>query len=195
MQVVVIADEILKDELTNNSSVTGEIIWIEDISQLEKFPKAGVIIDLLFEIEHLSTLQNLVPHLVIVNCVEKKLSQINSSFIRINGWPGFLQSSIIEASTLDESNKPVAENIFALFKKKLEWLPDEVGFVTPRVISMIINEAFIALKEGVSTKEEIDIAMKLGTNYPYGPFEWYEKIGTQKVDSLLHYLQKENNSF
>jgi 3-hydroxybutyryl-CoA dehydrogenase len=195
MQVVVIADENLKDELTNNSSVTGEIIWIEDISQLEKFPKAGVIIDLLFEIEHLRTVQNLSPHVVIVNCVEKKLSQINSSFIRINGWPGFLQSSIIEATTLDQNNKPFAENVFALFGKKLEWLPDEVGFVTPRVISMIINEAFIALKEGVSSKEEIDTAMKLGTNYPYGPFEWYERIGAQKVDSLLHYLQKENNSF
>jgi 3-hydroxybutyryl-CoA dehydrogenase len=195
MQVVVIADEILKDELMNNSSVTGEIIWIEDISQLEKFPKTDVIIDLLFEIEHLRTLQNLSPHVVIVNCVEKKLSQINSSFIRINGWPGFLQSSIIEATTLDENNKPSAENVFALFGKKLEWLPDEVGFVTPRVISMIINEAFIAWKEGVSTKEEIDTAMKLGTNYPYGPFEWYEKIGTQKVDSLLHYLKKENKSF
>jgi 3-hydroxybutyryl-CoA dehydrogenase len=195
MQVVVIADEILKDELMNNSSVTGEIIWIEDISQLEKFPKTDVIIDLLFEIEHISTLQNLSPHVVIVNCVEKKLSQINSSFIRINGWPGFLQSSIIEATTFDENNKPLAENVFALFGKKLEWLPDEVGFVTPRVISMIINEAFIAWKEGVSTKEEIDTAMKLGTNYPYGPFEWYEKIGIQKVDSLLHYLQKENNFF
>jgi 3-hydroxybutyryl-CoA dehydrogenase len=195
MQVVVIADENLKDELTNNSSVTGEIIWIEDISQLEKFPKAGVIIDLLFEIQHLSTLQNLVRHLVVVNCVEKKLSQINSSFIRINAWPGFLQSSIIEASTLDKNNKPLTEKVFALFGKKLEWLPDEVGFVTPRIISMIINEAFIALKEGVSSKEEIDTAMKLGTNYPYGPFEWYERIGAQKVDSLLHYLQKENNSF
>ena len=45
---------------------------------------------------------------------------------------------------------------------------------------MIINEAFLALQEGVSTKEEINTAMKLGTNYPLGPFEWVEKIGPYK---------------
>jgi 3-hydroxybutyryl-CoA dehydrogenase len=56
---------------------------------------------------------------------------------------------------------------------------------------MIVNEAFIALKEGVSTKEEIDIAMKLGTNYPYGPFEWAEKIGTERIKNLLSKLSVE----
>ncbi len=44
-------------------------------------------------------------------------------------------------------------------------------------MAMIINEAWHALAEEVSTKNEIDTAMKLGTNYPYGPFEWAEKIG------------------
>jgi 3-hydroxybutyryl-CoA dehydrogenase len=36
----------------------------------------------------------------------------------------------------------------------------------------------------ISTKAEIDIAMKLGTNYPYGPFEWSEKSGWKKY---MHY--------
>jgi 3-hydroxybutyryl-CoA dehydrogenase len=58
------------------------------------------------------------------------------------------------------------------------------------VISTIINEALIALMEGVSTREEIDTAMKLGTNYPYGPFEWAEKIGMERVDSLLAQLRE-----
>ena len=53
---------------------------------------------------------------------------------------------------------------------------------------MIINEAFIALREGVSTKEEINTAMKLGTNYPYGPFEWAGKIGIERVNALLDKL-------
>jgi 3-hydroxybutyryl-CoA dehydrogenase len=91
---------------------------------------------------------------------------------------------------LDGQHKQKTEEVFSLFNKKIEWLPDEIGFVTPRIISMIINEAFIALKEGVSSKEEIDTAMKLGTNYPYGPFEWAEKIGMERIDSLLVRLQK-----
>jgi 3-hydroxybutyryl-CoA dehydrogenase len=126
--------------------------------------------------------------LVIINGVEDTLAETNSSFVRINGWPTFLKSPIIEASSLIDDNKAKAEEIFFLFNKKLEWLPDEIGFITPRVVSMIINEAFIAWKEGVSTKEEIDTAMKLGTNYPYGPFEWAEKIDVEKIKSLLEKL-------
>ena len=49
--------------------------------------------------------------------------------------------------------------------------PDIPGFISARVVSMIINEAYFALEEEVSSKEEIDTAMKLGTNYPYGPFD------------------------
>jgi len=154
-----------------------------------------VFIDLLFEKEDVDTLQQLLPKLVIINSVVKTLSEINSSFVRINGWPTFLKSGSIEVSSLNEDNKRQTEEVFSLFNKKLEWLPDEVGFVTPRIISMIINEAFISLKEGVSTKEEIDTAMKLGTNYPYGPFEWCEKIGMQKIASLLQRLSKEQTRY
>src|ERR1700710_2457559 len=46
-----------------------------------------------------------------------------------------------------------------------------------RVVAMIINEAYYALDAGVSSKESIDLAMKLGTGYPYGPFEWADRIG------------------
>jgi 3-hydroxybutyryl-CoA dehydrogenase len=53
---------------------------------------------------------------------------------------------------------------------------------------MIINEAYLALGEGVSTPEEIDTAMKLGTNYPFGPIEWGSHIGLQNVVTLLHKL-------
>lgn len=199
MQVVVLTNESLKEELLSNTSSTSEaIIWVENILQLQKHPNADAVIDLLFEKEHSTVLQSLQSQLVIINSVENTLSETDSSFVRINGWPTFLKSSLIEASSLNNDNKKRAEHVFSLFNKKLEWLPDEVGFVTPRVVSMIINEAFIALKEGVTTKEEIDIAMKLGTNYPYGPFEWAEKIGIEKIKSLLKRLghqQERYNSF
>ena len=58
---------------------------------------------------------------------------------------------------------------------------------------MIINEAFFALGEDISSKTEIDIAMKLGTNYPFGPFEWADLIGLDKIAQLLDacYLKDE----
>ena len=53
---------------------------------------------------------------------------------------------------------------------------------------MIINEAFLTVEDQVSTKAEIDTAMKLGTNYPYGPFEWAELIGKNNILALLQKL-------
>ena len=41
--------------------------------------------------------------------------------------------------------------------------------------------AYLALEEHVSTKEEINTAMKLGTNYPFGPFEWANAIGANNI--------------
>ena len=64
------------------------------------------------------------------------------------------------------------------------FVKDEPGFVSARIVAMMINEAYFTWEAGTSTKEEIDIAMKLGTGYPYGPFEWGEKIGLR---GLLNY--------
>lgn len=46
------------------------------------------------------------------------------------------------------------------------------GFIFPRTIAQIINEAHFALEESVASKKDIDRAMKYGVNYPKGPFEW-----------------------
>lgn len=196
MQIVVLTDEELKKELLSDAEVSDkEIIWVEQLSQLQPYKEADVFIDLLFSKDHIQLLQSLLPKLIIINSVEDTLSETHASFVRINGWPTFLQSPIIEAACLTESHKSITEEVLSFFNKKIEWLPDEPGFITPRVISMIINEAFIALKEGVSTKEEINTAMKLGTNYPYGPFEWADKIGIEKIASLLQCLSKEHNRY
>lgn len=195
MQIVVLANEELKKELLSDAeALDKEIIWVEELSQLQAYKEADVIIDLLFSKDHIQLLQSLLPKLIVINSVEDTLSKTDTSFVRINGWPTFLKSPIIEASS-SESHKSKAEEVFSLFNKKIEWLPDEPGFITPRVISMIINEAFIALNEGVSTKEQMNTAMKLGTNYPYGPFEWADKIGIKRIASLLQCLSKEQDRY
>jgi 3-hydroxybutyryl-CoA dehydrogenase len=62
--------------------------------------------------------------------------------------------------------------------------------VTARILATIINEAWYTWQDGVSGKEEIDTAMKLGTNYPMGPFEWGGKIGLSRVVGLLDVLSR-----
>ena len=70
-------------------------------------------------------------------------------------------------------------------------VPDGPGLVFPRVLCMIINEAAFALMEGVASAEDIDTAMKLGTNYPLGPLEWADRIGLDQVLSVVEGLQAE----
>ena len=133
--------------------------------------------------------------IVVVNDVLETAEYLPSNFIRINGWPTFLKRNITEASSNNEAIRQKAAEILGYFNKKIEWVADISGFISARVIAMIINEAYFALDEKVSTKEEIDIAMKLGTNYPYGPFEWSEKIGLKNVYELLFTLSKTNGRY
>lgn len=61
-------------------------------------------------------------------------------------------------------------------------------YVFARVLAAVINEAAIALDEGVASAGDIDIAMKKGTNYPKGPLEWADQIGRHTVAGLLRIL-------
>ena len=52
---------------------------------------------------------------------------------------------------------------------------DRTGMVMPRILCMLINEAAFALMENIASPSDIDTAMKLGTNYPFGPVEWADR--------------------
>ncbi len=200
MKIVVITNEDLKKELLfQQLSDNVAVEWQQEISPAQD---ADAYIDLLFNhsAERINKLKNLPtvpggqPATIIVNAVTATLNELPAGFIRINGWNSFLKRNLVEAAGLDE-NKKVGEKIFSCFNKSTEWVADIQGFITPRVISMIINEAYFTLDEKVSTKEEIDTAMKLGTNYPYGPFEWGATIGLKNVYELLNMLSKKNSRY
>jgi 3-hydroxybutyryl-CoA dehydrogenase len=197
MQVLILSDDLLKEELSGTTETKENIVWVNSITDFDTYKDADVFVDLLFEhtTERIALLQQLLPKPVIINSVLDTLLETNTSFIRIGGWPTFLGSGVIEASCLEEDIKPKVEEVFQLFRKKIQWLPDEPGFVTPRVISTIINEAFFALAEGISTMDEIDTAMKLGTAYPYGPFTWSRHIGLQNIATLLHKLSMQHKRY
>jgi 3-hydroxybutyryl-CoA dehydrogenase len=193
MRLVVLTNEQLKEELLSNGvSDDCKIDWISSPKELLLYTEADAVIDLLFEHNgyDVSHLTNYLMKLVFVNSMNKTIVEIGLPFIRINAWPGFLKRNIAEVSNTDEKNKNEAEKILGLLNRKPEWVPDVKGFISPRVVSMIINEAYFTLEENVSTKEEIDIAMNLGTNYPYGPFEWSKKIGLRNIAGLLTELFK-----
>jgi 3-hydroxybutyryl-CoA dehydrogenase len=195
MQVAIITDDALKEEWMSRGMQ--EAVQAEWLSEPIAVEGADCYIDLLFrpDPERINKLKKLEPAIIIVNSVIATLNTLPENFIRINGWPSFLKRTLVESCCSSDDLKTRAEKIISSFNKTIEWVPDVPGFITARVISMIINEAYFTLDEKVSSKKEIDIAMKLGTNYPFGPFEWSEKIGLKKVYELLSTLSKSNSRY
>ena len=64
------------------------------------------------------------------------------------------------------------------------------GFVTSRISALVGNEAFYMLQEGLGSPEEIDKAIKLGLNYPMGPFELVDLVGLDARLNNLRYLHE-----
>jgi 3-hydroxybutyryl-CoA dehydrogenase len=62
---------------------------------------------------------------------------------------------------------------------------DAPALVVARTIAMLINEAADAVQQGVCTEVDADAAMKLGVNYPAGPFEWLANWDAKAVIELL----------
>lgn len=188
MHIVMLGPESVKKEWTIGSSLH-KLTSVNEPGEFTQI-NADAYIDMLFEFEtnRVDLLKTLSAP-VMINDVSYTLQQIGAPFIRFNGWPTFLEKPVIETSCSDDL-KETAVSIFKVLNKKIEWVPDTTGFITPRIISMIINEAYYALGDGVSTKADIDIAMKLGTGYPYGPFEWSKLIGLNNINELLQQLAK-----
>ncbi|MGN6616445.1 MAG: 3-hydroxyacyl-CoA dehydrogenase family protein [Ilyomonas sp.] len=167
-----------------------ELVWLQKSDTLQ-LVNADIYFDLLFgDVLHQASENK--P--VVVNAVVVTAKELPKNYIRINAWPGFLEREITEFAVGAEGEKQ-AKQVFQELGWKYKQTADVPGMITARIICKIINEAYFALGEGISTKEEIDIAMKLGTNYPYGPFEWGEKIELKNVYRLLKKLSKEDESY
>ena len=124
---------------------------------------------------------------VFINSVSQTLAgnSLPENVVRMNGWPGFIEKPIWEISG---AVSPAHQQVMNALGKQWIAVPDLIGFISCRVIAMIINEAFFAVESGVSSEADINTAMRLGTNYPYGPFEWADLIGRKELFQLLNLL-------
>jgi 3-hydroxybutyryl-CoA dehydrogenase len=193
MILAVLANDSQKEEIAASVFFRKhEVVYSENFS-LWAHHTADAYVDLCFEPvpERIAELAKLLPKPVLVNSITETLDTIHPSFIRINGWHGFLKGNFLEAAAGEE----ILEKAALLFGDGLIFVPDTPGFISARIVAMIINEAYFTLDAGTSSKEEIDIAMKLGTGYPYGPFEWGLLIGLDRVAELLNRLADGNNLY
>jgi len=191
MKIVVAGPQSSWDELTNTNK---NIHWIkvENIAGFINHKSA----DAFFNLYNNAANDYYPPGLPVlfINSVIIPLKEIQpyKNMIRINGWTGFLTRSSWEAAgTINESIK----NIIDIIGKKIISVPDEPGFISARILAMIINEAYFAKEENISSEHDIDIAMQLGTNYPKGPFAWANEIGKKNIYLLLNKLKASDSRY
>ena len=73
-------------------------------------------------------------------------------------------------------------------------LRDTPGLVVARTLAMLVNEASDAVWQGVCIEAAADTAMKLGVNYPAGPFAWRAELGEGGIVALLDRLWAHSRS-
>jgi len=92
-------------------------------------------------------------------------------------------------ATTDETYAAIKELSIKVGKSPVE-VRDVPGFVSNRVLQMMINEAVYCLYEGVASVEDIDTVMKLGMNHPMGPLQLADFIGLDTVLSIMEIMHE-----
>jgi len=92
-------------------------------------------------------------------------------------------------ATTDHTYQVIHDLTLALNKTPVE-VRDVPGFISNRVLQMMINEAIFCLYEGVATIEDIDTVMKLGMNHPMGPLQLADFIGLDTVLAIMETLHE-----
>lgn len=125
--------------------------------------------------------------------VAEQSSWINKPgrLLGIGALPSLLEGQLIELARSQSTSEQAIDNVrkfISSLGKDAIVVADSIGMVMPRILCMLANEAWFAMMEAVAGSDDIDTAMKLGTNYPAGPVEWARRIGLRQVFAVLSAL-------
>jgi 3-hydroxybutyryl-CoA dehydrogenase len=183
----------LKPDIINNSELLEQVNF--------KFSDFDLIIDACFEqetsrVESYAELTGdkmvlvSTPYDTLHNILyEYSMVSMKASLYGFNGLPYFFKNTTWEVSSFNNQNTAKLAQIFNEIGLSTRFVKDQVGLVALRTIATIINEAYFMLAEGSANAIDIDQAMKLGVNYPNGPFEWVAEIGIEPIFNVLHRLK------
>jgi 3-hydroxybutyryl-CoA dehydrogenase len=202
MTILIIGNEGDVEECKLKFGMTHTFIQVRNHTEaVQYFLISDVVFDFIIE-ANLEKIEiyvgaNTVP--VFFNTAKLTLRKIRSAsaqplafpFFGFNGLPTLVNRPVLEVSLLKKEDHSALQLICSQLTTDFLMVEDSVGLITPRVICMIINEAYLTAEEGTATREDIDMAMKLGTNYPFGPFEWSARIGLKNVYEILMAVYQE----
>ena len=194
-----------KIKKNEKEAVLARITYAKD---LEKLSEADYVIEAAVENEAVkldifSSLDRIcAPHVILTTNTSSvrlgRLASITKRPEKVLGMHFMYPAQIMKLleiiktpATSDESYQVVKDLAIKMGKTPIT-VTDSPCFITSRLIQTLMNEAVFCLHEGVSTKEEIDTALKLGMNHPMGPLELADFVG---LDVVLAMQQALYNGF
>lgn len=83
-----------------------------------------------------------------------------------------------------------AHSIFNLDGATVSRIQESTGFVAQRVLAMVINLGCDIAQQNIATVDDINAAVRLGLGYPYGPIEWGDALGSDKILLILNRISE-----
>ncbi len=201
MKILVVGEAHSLEECKTKCGNDHTYFWVDDHNEVEDaIENIDVIFDFIIDEDpHAFDIYADRNIAVFLNTAKISLREIvhlsgnsqEGSVFGFNGLPTFFDRNIMEVSSRNNKNLETLGKICDRLGTKYQLVDDRVGLVTPRVIVMIINEAYYTVQEGTASRKDIDLAMKLGTNYPYGPFEWCQRIGVNHIYETLEAIYED----
>lgn len=95
---------------------------------------------------------------------------------------------IVDAEDTSDDALELAQELFESMGRGVVLVENHSGLFLGRTVGSIVNEAVCAVQDNVATPDDVDLAMRLGTNYPQGPLAWGREIGGDRIGRILQRL-------
>ncbi|MGA8532681.1 MAG: 3-hydroxyacyl-CoA dehydrogenase family protein, partial [Candidatus Tumulicola sp.] len=114
----------------------------------------------------------------------------------LGSFAGQSAVEIVDSDEVSDDALAVAQEFFESLGKGVVLVEEVPALYLGRTVASIVNEAVTAVHDDVASADDIDTAMRLGTNYPIGPIAWGREIGGKRVRRILQRLaQSEGAEF
>jgi 3-hydroxybutyryl-CoA dehydrogenase len=95
---------------------------------------------------------------------------------------------IVDAEHTSDDALELAQDVFESIGRRVVLVENQPGLFLGRTVGSIVNEAVYVVQENIASPDDVDLAMRLGTNYPQGPIQWGKEIGGDRIVRILQRL-------
>ncbi|MBK9956267.1 MAG: 3-hydroxyacyl-CoA dehydrogenase PaaC [Rhodocyclaceae bacterium] len=104
-------------------------------------------------------------------------------------YAGVTRLGVAKADQCSQAAYAEAVGLLQVCGIEVSPIDDVAGMLAMRTVCMLANEAADAVTQGIASREDIDAAMRHGTNYPLGPLDWAARLGFRRVVAVLDNLR------